>query len=58
MKKNDVILEMATDSMSIPNTPSGYLHVQWPNIDKLDLPKSEKRTREWIGMGFLIGLVF
>ncbi len=51
-----VILEVETEKKSIPNVTSGYLHVQWPKVDELNLLKNRKKIHRWAGASFLIGL--
>jgi hypothetical protein len=49
-----VTLQVGVEGQPLPNTPDGYLHIHWPQIDHLVLPEKQKKTREWIGWGGLI----
>lgn len=53
-----ITLQIGLEGQTLPNTPDGYLHIHWPNIDNLVLPKKQEKTREWIGWSGLILLNF
>jgi len=58
MPLKGVILEVGIEGQPLANTPDGYLHIHWPDIDQLVLPVKQQKIREGLGWGALIFLNF
>lgn len=59
MKKgplSGITMMIGTQEQLLSDIPNGYLHVRWPNLDKLTLPKQQTKLRERLGWGGLIFL--
>ncbi len=53
---NGITLAIETDEKLLSDTPDGYLHVRWPGLDKLTLPKQQRKMQSRLGWGGLIFL--
>lgn len=49
-----VTLQVGVEGQTLPNTADGYIHIQWPEVDQLVMPKKQQKTREWLGWSGLI----
>lgn len=51
-----ITLMIGTEEKTLSDIPDGYLHIRWPNLDKLTLPKQQRKMWERLGWGALIFL--
>jgi hypothetical protein len=51
-----VMLEIDTEQKALIGEPDGYINVMWHNIDALEMPISQSRTRMIIGWLALVGI--
>ena len=51
-----IMLEINTEDKGLIQTPDGYLHIFWENVDRITMPKMESTRREAVGWIILIAL--
>jgi hypothetical protein len=58
MPLKGVTLQVGVEGQPLANTPDGYLHIHWPDVDQLVLPVKQQKMREGLGWGGLLLLNF